>query len=82
MSYFVYVLKCADGTFYTGYTTDLSRRILEHNSSNLGAKYTRGRRPVVLKYFKEFKTLSEALKYEYYLKTLSREEKKNLINKG
>jgi len=46
MKYFVYLLECADSTFYTGYTTDIDRRILEHNSFNLGAKYTRGRRPV------------------------------------
>jgi len=79
MKYFVYLLECADSTFYTGYTTDIDRRILEHNSFNLGAKYTRGRRPVVLKYSKSFETLSEALKYENYLKTLNREGKRKLF---
>ncbi|PIR42903.1 endonuclease [candidate division WWE3 bacterium CG_4_9_14_0_2_um_filter_35_11] len=82
MSYFVYILECSDGTFYTGYTTDLKRRLGEHNSSDLGAKYTRGRRPVILKYSKDFETLSETLKYENYLKTLSREEKKTLVYKS
>lgn len=78
-SYFTYILECSDKTFYIGYTTNLDRRILEHNSSNLGAKYTKGRRPVVLKYSKSFETLSEALKYEYYLKSLSRKDKKKLF---
>lgn len=79
MSYFVYLLECSDKTFYIGYTTDLDRRIFEHNSSNLGAKYTKGRRPVVLKYSKSFETLSEALKYEFYLKSLSRKNKLKLF---
>lgn len=79
MKYHVYILECSDYTFYTGYTTDLNRRLLEHNSSKLGAKYTKGRRPVFLKYSKEFETLSKALKFECYLKTLSREDKKKLF---
>lgn len=82
MSYFVYILECSDSTYYTGYTLDLERRLSEHNTSNLGAKYTRGRRPVVLKFSKQFETLSESLKYEIYLKSLSKTEKKNLIDKS
>lgn len=82
MSYYVYILECSDGTFYTGYTTDIKRRLDEHNSSNLGAKYTKGRRPVILRYFKRFQTPSEALKYEYYLKSLSREDKEKLFVDG
>ena len=79
MAYIVYLLECSDKTFYSGYTTDVERRVAEHNSSKLGAKYTKGRRPVVLKYSKSFETLSEALKYEYYLKSLSRKDKKKLF---
>lgn len=80
MSYFVYILKCADKTFYTGITTDLVRRVDEHNSSDkLGAKYTRARRPVKLVYSKKFATRSEATKEEIRIKRLSRGEKEKLV---
>ncbi len=68
----VYILECADGTLYTGITTDLERRIEEHNSSALGAKYTKVRRPVVLKHSESFETRSEALKREHAIKQLDR----------
>ncbi len=79
MSFFVYIVKCSDKTLYTGITTDLKRRIDEHNSSDLGAKYTRARRPVKLVWSKKFKTRSLATKEEYKIKQLSREEKIVLI---
>lgn len=75
MTYYVYILKCADGTYYTGYTTDLKRRIEEHNSRDSNTKYTRGRQPVSLHYSEKYKTKSEALKREYEIKQMSRNEK-------
>jgi putative endonuclease len=76
----VYILECADGTLYAGITTDLKRRLEEHNSSSLGAKYTKARRPVRLVYSKKFKNRSLAAKEEHWIKKLSREEKLELIN--
>jgi len=76
----VYILKCADETFYAGITTDLERRVLEHNNSDLGAKYTSGRRPVALVYAKKCQNRSEASKQEHRIKKLSREEKIKLIS--
>lgn len=78
-SVFVYVLICNDSTLYVGVTTNLERRIYEHNSSKKGAKYTRGRRPVTLLYKESFSNRSEAQKREYYLKQLTRSEKLELI---
>ena len=78
--YFLYILQCSDDTFYTGITTDLDRRIKEHNSSKLGAKYTKVRRPVKLVYSKEFENRSLASKEESRIKKLSRLEKINLLN--
>jgi putative endonuclease len=75
----VYILKCADKTLYTGYGVDLKRRVKEHNESNLGAKYTRGRRPVKLIYFEKFKTRSLATRREAEIKKLSRKKKLELI---
>ncbi len=77
--YYLYILKCVDGTLYTGITVNLEVRLKEHNSSKLGAKYTRGRRPVKLVYSKKFKDRSGALKAEFKLKLLSRKEKLALI---
>ncbi len=74
----VYVLECADGTFYTGYTTDLQRRIDEHNDGN-GAKYTRGRTPVRLLYHERYNSRSAAMSREYKIKQLSRREKERLV---
>lgn len=79
MSYFVYILECADKTLYAGYTNNLDRRLYNHNNSKTGAHYTKIRRPVVLKYSESFETKSEALKREYVLKQLSRAEKLNLF---
>ncbi len=77
--YYVYILECSDGTYYCGYTVDIKKRVEVHNTSKYGAKYTSGRRPVVLKYYAELSTLSEALRREYEIKKLSREEKLKLI---
>ncbi|MBG0763828.1 MAG: GIY-YIG nuclease family protein [Tissierellales bacterium] len=79
--YYVYILKCRDNTLYTGYTNNIKDRIQTHNSGN-GAKYTRGRLPVELKYFEEFEDKTEALKREHEIKKLSREDKVLLIQEG
>jgi len=78
MVYYVYLLECSDNTYYCGYTTDLERRVNEHNDSTKGAKYTSGRKPVTLKYYEEYENLTKALKREYEIKQLSRKEKKKL----
>ena len=80
MGYFVYILRCSDDTFYTGITTDLKRRLKEHNSSKKGAKYTKVRRPVSLIYSERVEDRSDASKREYSIKKLSRDGKKALIN--
>jgi len=79
--YFVYMLRCADETLYTGITTDLERRLDEHNNSDKGAKYTRARRPVTLVYSEKLESRSEASKREYFIKhKMSRKEKLLLIS--
>jgi len=76
MMFFIYLLRCADNTIYCGITNDLNKRIETHNKGK-GAKYTKGRRPVsLIKYF-ERPTKGEALKLEYKIKQLSRQEKLN-----
>ncbi len=77
--YFVYMVKCNDGTFYTGIAKDLEKRLSEHNHSLLAAKYTRPRRPVKLVFAKEFETRSLALKEECRIKKLSKKEKLTII---
>ncbi len=76
----VYMVECADGTLYSGITTDIDRRIKEHNESDKGARYTRAKRPVLLVYSEEHADRSTASKREYELKQLSREEKKKLFS--
>jgi len=74
------MVRCVDETLYTGITTDLERRLDEHNNSEKGAKYTRARRPVTLVYSEELKSRSEASKREYFIKhKMSRKEKLSLI---
>jgi putative endonuclease len=73
-----YILQCADGTLYTGWTTDLERRLQAHDSGQ-GARYTRGRRPVRLVYYEEQPTRSAAQKREAAIRRLSRAEKLKLI---
>ena len=77
--YYVYIVECADGSYYTGYTTDIQRRINEHNYSMKSAKYTRSRRPVKLIHEEEYDTLSAALKREHAIKKLKKKQKKSLI---
>jgi len=77
--YYLYILECADKTLYTGITVNLARRVREHNSSKLGSKYIRARRPVALVYSKKFRTRSTASKAEFKIKSLPRKEKLALI---
>lgn len=76
--HWVYVLECDDGTYYTGYTTDLERRVSEHDAGE-GAKYTRGRTPVTLVYSERCGSRSAALAREYEIKQLRRSEKERLV---
>ena len=79
--HFVYILECADGTLYTGWTTDVEARVATHNSGK-GAKYTRSRLPVRLAYYEELPDKSAALRRERAIKRLTRSEKEKLIEKG
>lgn len=76
--HYVYIVQCADGSYYTGYTTDPKRRLAEHNSGE-GAKYTRGRTPVDLVYLATFDSKSTAMSREYEIKQRRRSEKEELI---
>lgn len=80
MAAYAYILECADGTFYTGWTNDLQQRLRAHNGGR-GAKYTRSRLPVKLRYFEEFADKTEAQSREWHIKQLSRQEKMALIDK-
>ena len=73
--YYLYLLICADGTLYTGITTDLARRVREHNTAQRGAKYTRARRPVRLEGSRRYRTRASAAREEARVKALSRAEK-------
>ena len=75
---YTYMLKCSEGTLYTGWTNDLEKRVEAHNSGK-GAKYTKARRPVELAYYEEFETKEQAMKREYAIKQLGRKEKQKLI---
>jgi len=77
--YFVYILECSDGTLYTGITTDLDRRLHEHNHTTKGAKYTRTRRPVKFVYHEIYENRSEASKRELLIKKMKRQEKIYLV---
>ena len=76
--HYVYILKCSDGTYYTGYTTDPEKRTQTHNSGK-GAKYTRARIPVELIYTEEYDDKIEAQRREYAIKQLTRAEKEALM---
>lgn len=78
---YVYILRCGDGTYYTGSTTDLTRRVAAHNEGR-GAKYTRGRRPVQVVYWERADSWSQALRREAAIKRLTRAQKKALIAAG
>ena len=75
---FTYILECSDGTLYTGWTNDLERRVKAHNAGK-GAKYTKSRRPVKLVYFESFSTKQEAMRREWEIKQLKRQEKEIMI---
>ncbi|WP_137284287.1 GIY-YIG nuclease family protein [Halorussus salinisoli] len=79
--HWVYIIECDDGSLYTGYTTDVERRVREHDRGE-GAKYTRGRTPVELVYTEQFESKSAAMSREYELKQLSRAEKERLVEGG
>ncbi len=75
---YIYILKCADNSFYTGWTVDLEKRLKTHNEGK-GSKYTRGKRPVVLIYSESFSHRNDAMKREYQIKKLTRNQKEKLI---
>ena len=75
---YTYILRCADGSLYTGWTNDLAKRVQAHNRGK-GAKYTRSRRPVELVWWEEFDTKEEAMRREWQIKRMSRGEKLVLI---
>lgn len=79
-NHFVYILKCKDGTFYTGYTTNLKERIKKHNAG-IGARYTRSHLPVKLVYHESFRTIRKAYQREIEIKKMTRKTKINLIKK-
>jgi putative endonuclease len=78
VTHYVYVVECSDGTLYTGYTTDVGRRVAEHNAGE-GAKYTAGRRPVTLRYVEYHETRSAAQRREYEIKDGTRNQKETLL---
>ena len=75
---YTYIVMCRDGTYYTGWTNNLQKRIEDHNAGK-GAKYTKSRLPVSLVYHESFETKEEAMRREYAIKRLSRKEKETLI---
>ena len=77
--HYTYILKCKDNTYYTGYTTDVDKRVKAHNEGK-GAKYTRGRGPVELVYYEEHMEKQAAMRREWEIKQLSRNEKEKIIN--
>ena len=77
---YTYILRCADGTYYCGWTNNLDRRLKAHNEGK-GAKYTRSRRPVAPVYYEAFSTKEEAMRREYEIKQLPRKKKEELIFK-
>ena len=76
---YTYILECKDGTYYTGWTNNLEKRMKEHNEGK-GAKYTKARRPVKLVYFETFESKIDAMKREYAIKQMKRSEKIKLIS--
>ncbi|MFP4228603.1 MAG: GIY-YIG nuclease family protein [Salinivenus sp.] len=78
-AHYVYIVECSDGTYYTGYTTDVERRVVEHNNGT-GAKYTRGRQPVTLVHVEAYDTQSAAMQREHAIKQLRRRAKERLID--
>ncbi|MDD6550295.1 MAG: GIY-YIG nuclease family protein [Lachnospiraceae bacterium] len=77
--FYTYIVRCSDDSLYTGYTTNLSRRVKEHNEGKKGAKYTRSRRPVTLVYYEKYDTKHDAMSREALIKQLSHRQKYMLI---
>lgn len=77
---YTYIVRCRDGSLYTGWTNNLEKRIKDHNAGN-GAKYTKSRRPVVLAYYEQFATKEEAMRREWEIKQLKRQEKQDLVER-
>ena len=75
---YTYILHCADNTLYTGWTNNLEKRLHAHNGTGSGAKYTKNRRPVELVYFEGYATREEAMRREYAIKQLTRDQKLKL----
>ncbi len=75
---YAYIVRCNDGTLYTGWTNNLEKRIKDHNDGR-GAKYTKPRRPVVLVYYEEFGTKEEAMRREWEIKQMSRRDKLAIV---
>ena len=75
---YTYIVKCSDGSLYTGWTNDLEERIKAHNDGKV-ARYTKSRRPVVLAYYEEFHTKEEAMRREWEIKQMTREQKMKMI---
>ena len=75
-----YMVQCADGTLYTGWTNCLEKRLKAHNEGKYGAKYTKAKRPVTLVYIEGFSTKEEAMSREYQIKQLTREKKRKLMD--
>lgn len=79
---YTYMVRCADGTLYTGWTTSLEKRMKAHNGGKNGARYTKSRQPVELVYYEGFQTKNEAMKRECEIKSLTRNEKLALADFG
>ena len=77
--FYVYIIRCADGSFYCGYTTDVEKRFEKHKSGK-GDKYTRSHLPLEIVYIEEFESKSDALKRECEIKSMTRSQKEKLIN--
>ena len=77
---YTYIVECADGTLYTGWTTNVQKRVKAHNEEKSGAKYTKAKRPVKLVYYEGYETKEEAMRREYAIKELTRKQKLELIH--
>ena len=78
---YTYILRCSDGSLYTGWTNDIEKRLEQHNAGK-GAKYTKGRTPETVEYCEKFETKQEAMRREWEIKQMSRKEKEALIKVG
>ena len=77
---YTYIVECADGTLYTGWTTNVQKRVKAHNEEKSGAKYTKAKRPVKVVYYEGYETKEEAMRREYAIKQLTRKQKLELIH--